>query len=92
MHLQDRDNSGKLVVIPDETTVTRVTGVKEAGPFEAACLLSGLRLISLMVGSRPTMAMISSRPERVFGHTGTETLSRLLREAAVANHSQWTKV
>ncbi len=26
-----------------------------------------------------------SRPERVFGHTGTETLPRLLREAAVEN-------
>ncbi len=28
-----------------------------------------------------------SRPERVNGHTGTETRSRLLREAAVLNHS-----
>ena len=27
------------------------------------------------------------RPERVNGHTGTETRSRLLREAAVLNHS-----
>ena len=26
-----------------------------------------------------------SRPERVSGHTGTETLPRLLREAAVEN-------
>jgi hypothetical protein len=26
-----------------------------------------------------------SRPERVTGHTGTETLPRLLREAAVEN-------
>ncbi len=28
---------------------------------------------------------MSSRPERVSGHTGTETLPRLLREAAVEN-------
>ncbi len=31
-------------------------------------------------------------PERVFPHTGTETLPRLLREAAVENLAQWTKV
>ena len=29
--------------------------------------------------------MTASRPERVTGHTGTETLPRLLREAAVEN-------
>ena len=28
---------------------------------------------------------MGSRPERVSGHTGTETLPRLLREAAVEN-------
>ena len=32
-----------------------------------------------------------SRPERVIGHTGTETRPRLLREAAVGNLPQWTK-
>ncbi len=32
-----------------------------------------------------------SRPERVIGHTGTETLPRLLREAAVEDHSQCAK-
>ncbi len=30
-----------------------------------------------------------SRPERVNGHTGTETRPRLLREAAVGNLPQW---
>ncbi len=29
--------------------------------------------------------MMASRPERVTGHIGTETLPRLLREAAVEN-------
>ena len=29
--------------------------------------------------------MMASRPERVSGHTGTETLPRLLLEAAVEN-------
>ncbi len=32
-----------------------------------------------------------SRPERVTGHTGTETLPRLLREAAVENLPQWAQ-
>ncbi len=34
---------------------------------------------------------MGSRPERVVGHTGTETLPRLLREAAVENFPQWAK-
>ncbi len=32
-----------------------------------------------------------SRTERLAGHTGTETLPRLLREAAVENLPQWAK-
>ena len=34
---------------------------------------------------------MGSRPERVTGHTGTETLPRLLREAAVEKLPQWAK-
>ncbi len=37
----------------------------------------------------PTKATISSRPERVNGHIGTEIRPRLLREAAVKNLAQW---
>ena len=47
------------------------------------------RLISLLAGQRPTKATISSRPERVNGHIGTETRPKLLREAAVGNIGQW---
>ncbi len=32
---------------------------------------------------------MDSRPERVNGHTGTETRPRLLREAAAKNLPQW---
>jgi hypothetical protein len=32
---------------------------------------------------------MASRSERMIGHTGTETRSRLLREAAVGNLAQW---
>ena len=49
------------------------------------------RTISLLVGLRPTKALMGSRAERLSGHTGTETLPRLLREAAVENHSQCAK-
>jgi len=46
MYLQDQDNIWKRIVILDETTISTDFGVKEAGPFAAACLLSGLYLIS----------------------------------------------
>ena len=49
------------------------------------------RLISWLVRQRLTKATISSRPERVNGHIGTETRSKLLREAAVGNIAQWGK-
>eukprot|EP00831_Metopus_contortus_P017986 TRINITY_DN1764_c0_g1_i6.p2 TRINITY_DN1764_c0_g1~~TRINITY_DN1764_c0_g1_i6.p2 ORF type:complete len:104 (-),score=6.08 TRINITY_DN1764_c0_g1_i6:164-475(-) len=49
------------------------------------------RLISQLVRQWLTKATISSRPERVIGHTGTETRSKLLREAAVGNIAQWAK-
>ena len=49
------------------------------------------RPISQLVGERPTKAGMVSRPERVVGHTGTETRPGLLREAAVGNIPQWAK-
>lgn len=47
----------------------------------------GLRLINVVGGvTALPKAAISSRPERVIGHIGTETRSKLLtREAAVGN-------
>jgi hypothetical protein len=35
--------------------------------------------------------MIFRGPERVIPHTGTETRTRLLREAAVRNIGQWVQ-
>ncbi len=40
---------------------------------------------------RLTKATTGSRVERLIGRTGTETLPRLLREAAVEDHSQWAQ-
>ena len=37
------------------------------------------------------VATMSSWSERMISHTGTETRSRLLREAAVGNIAQWAK-
>ena len=51
----------------------------------------GSRPISLLVGWWLTKATTGSRPERVTGHTGTETRPRLLREAAVGNIAQWAQ-
>ena len=51
-----------------------------------------MRLISLLAGERPTKATISRGSERKVPHIGTETRSKLLREAAVRNIGQWTEV
>ena len=49
----------------------------------------GSRPISLSAGQRPTEAATGRWSERMVTHTGTETLPRLLREAAVENLPQW---
>ena len=52
----------------------------------------GMRRISLLAGRRPTKATMRRGSERKVPHTGTETRTRLLREAAVRNIGQWTVV
>ena len=51
-----------------------------------------MRRMSLVAGERPTKATISRGSERKVPHIGTETRSKLLREAAVRNIGQWTGV
>ena len=51
----------------------------------------GMRPISLTVGQRPTVATIGRGSERKVPHIGTETRSKLLREAAVRNIGQWAQ-
>ncbi len=46
---------------------------------------------SCVTAIRVMQSTISSRPERVIGHIGTETRSKLLREAAVGNIGQWAQ-
>ena len=51
----------------------------------------GMRLIRLQAGRRPTWPTISRGSERKVPHIGTETRSKLLREAAVRNIGQWAE-
>ena len=51
----------------------------------------GMRRISLLAGRRPTKATMRRGSERKVPHTGTETRTRLLREAAVRNIGQWAQ-
>ena len=51
----------------------------------------GMRLISWLAGQRPTKATISRGSERKVPHIGTETRTKLLREAAVRNIGQWAE-
>ena len=50
-----------------------------------------MRRISLLAGQRPTKATMRRGSERKVPHTGTETRTRLLREAAVRNIGQWAR-
>ncbi len=79
------DNSKKLGLIPDMTADRMVWWWKDlsAGDGPAAYQLVG--------GVVAYQGDDGSRPERVTGHTGTETRPRLLREAAVGNIAQWAK-
>ncbi len=78
------DSPWKHGVIPHEASQE----VKDAFGHR---LEMSLRSISLLVRLRLTKATMDSRPERVNGHTGTETQPRLLREAAAKNLPQWAK-
>jgi hypothetical protein len=79
-----RDNSGKPGLIPDMTTPHGLVVESSGGGDELAAY-------QLVGGVWLTKATTGSRPERVVGHTGTETRPRLLREAAVGNIAQWAK-
>ncbi len=55
-------------------------------------LWEGAAVHQLVGEVKLTKAKTDRGPERVTPHTGTETRPRLLREAAVGNIAQWTKV
>ncbi len=51
----------------------------------------GMRAISWLERYRLTKAMMARGSKRMIPHTGTETRTRLLREAAVRNIGQWVQ-
>ena len=54
-------------------------------------LRMGMRPIRQQAGQRPTWPTIGRGSERKVPHIGTETRSKLLREAAVRNIGQWAR-
>ena len=85
--LRQGDNPEKFGLIPHNTAELHDMAVK--GEIRSQM---GMRDISWLVGQRPTKATMSRGTERLVPHTGTETRTRLLREAAVRNIGQWRQL
>ena len=81
------DNGGKLPLISHGAEGSH--GLSAKG---ATRLRMGMRGIRLLVGQRPTKPTMPRGAERLVPHTGTETRTRLLREAAVRNIGQWREL
>ena len=79
-------NLAKASLIPDVSC----DGIRSG--WKIFRIWMGMRPISLTAGWRPTVATIGRGSERKVPHIGTETRSKLLREAAVRNIGQWTQV
>ena len=79
------DNLPKGRLIPR----TSGGGIPSGGKIDRTGM--GMRRISWLAGQRPTKATMRRGSERKVPHTGTETRTRLLREAAVRNIGQWAE-
>ena len=85
------DNVPKGTLIPHKLTGPEGPGSK-AGDPQGPGTLGGARVLSASWrGNGPPRRLTGSWPERVVSHTGTETLPRLLREAAVEDLLQWAQ-
>ena len=82
-----RDSPPKGGLIPD--AVTRRHQIVTKGFFFRTGM--GMRPIRQAAGQRPTAPTIGRGSERKVPHIGTETRSKLLREAAVRNIGQWAR-
>ena len=80
------DSLSKERLIPDGIILPHGRTIKE---FRSSM---GMRSIRLLAGERPTKPSMDRGSERKVPHIGTETRSKLLREAAVRNIGQWTRV
>ena len=81
-----RDSRWKRRIMPDAAVEGHPSGAKAETRRG-----TGMRPISLLAGRRPTKATMGRGSERTVPHTGTETRSRLLREAAVGDIGQWAE-
>ncbi len=78
------------MLIPNVVFCRKAESLK-AGILRNLSLEEGSASHQLVGKVKAYQGFTGSRPERVIGHTGTETLPRLLREAAVEDHSQCAK-
>jgi hypothetical protein len=80
------DNPSKGGLIPHVLPGGHLSGSKGAIRYGM-----GMRPIRQLAGQRPTKPTIGRGSERKVPHIGTETRSKLLREAAVRNIGQWAR-
>ena len=78
------DSPLKRGLIPDAVPSKILYGTKAARR-----VWMGMRPIRKLAGQRPTNPTMGRGSERKVPHIGTETRSKLLREAAVRNIGQW---
>ena len=83
---QPRNSPPKGGLMPHEPARRHLSAGK--GFFR---LWMGMRPIRQQAGQRPTWPSIGRGSERKVPHIGTETRSKLLREAAVRNIGQWAE-
>ena len=81
---QPRNSPPKGGLMPHELARGHLAASK--GSFR---LRMGMRPIRQQAGQRPTWPSIGRGSERKVPHIGTETRSKLLREAAVRDIAQW---
>ncbi len=84
------NNLAKVGVIPNVVT-SGIRGCLKAGNRKDLSLEDGPASHQLVGEAKAHQGLTGSWSERMVSHTGTEKLPRLLREAAVEDHSQCAK-
>ena len=86
------DNAAKAALIPNGAGAAIAAPVKGGDPAQAGpAPRGGARVPSACWRGNGPPRLTASWSERTTSRTGTETLPRLLREAAVEDHSQWAE-
>ena len=77
---------------PNGSLIPHNIGKRHRFLLKGFSLSDDLMVYQLVGRVTANKATTDSRPERATGHGGTEIRAPLLREAAVGNFGQWTKV